>query len=375
MKTHLTAEISASTLAYNITSIRRHLEPYVKLCAVVKADAYGHGLELMVPAMLPHADAFAVATAEEAFDVRRVAPRVPLLVFFTPGSIEPGHVELTLAELVRLDVIISIVSAAEVAAVTTAAALAGEQAMVHIKVDTGMGRSGVLPEQFPKLLATVLSHEGIRLQGLYTHLPLADEGDWNYTSMQLDRLRQCAAACPPTMTLCRHAANSAATMGYPSSHLDMVRPGLAIYGYRTGDDCPGQEALRPALRVTARLMQVKDVDAGTRCGYGLTYAMPAAGRIGLVPIGYADGYLRSFSNRACMKVRGQSARVIGRVSMDQTIIDLTGIAGAAVGDEVEVISSDRNEPNSVENLAKMAGTIPYEIIVRLGARVRRVLRD
>ncbi|MCE5278159.1 MAG: alanine racemase [Planctomycetaceae bacterium] len=375
MNTCLTAQIAASSLVANLQTVRASLRSGVKLCGVVKADCYGHGMDILLPVILPHVDALAVATADEALDVRRIATDVPLLVFFTPGVMEEGQAESTLAELVRHDVTISVVSSAEVAAVAKAAASVGRRGRVHVKIDTGMGRSGVLPGQFEHVLTAATSHPAVRLEGLYTHLPLADEGDWAYTAMQLDLLKQCAKACNGAETLICHAANSAATLGFPASHLDMVRPGLAIYGYRTGDDCPGQESLRPALRVTARLMQVKEVDAGTRCGYGLTYAMPATGRIGLAPIGYADGYLRSFSNRACMGIRGQYARVIGRVSMDQTIIDLSGIAGAAVGDEVEVISSDRAAPNSVENLAKMAGTIPYEIIVRLGARVRRVLRD
>ena len=170
-----------------------------------------------------------------------------------------------------------------------------------------------------------------------------------------------------------HAANSAATIDLPETHLDMVRPGIAIYGYQPSAQIVNRLPLRPALRLTGRLMQIKALPAGSRCGYGLTYTFPQATRVGLVPVGYADGYLRSLSNRSLMRIRGREAPTRGRVSMDQVIIDLTGVPNAAVGDEVEIISPDPAAANSVESLAKLAETIPYEVTCRLGRRVRRVL--
>ena len=153
----------------------------------------------------------------------------------------------------------------------------------------------------------------------------------------------------------------------------MIRPGIALYGYQPSDQISTRLPLRPCLRLTGRLMQVKDVPAGSRCGYGLTYRFDRPSRTGLVPVGYGDGYLRSLSNRATMRIRGRDVPIRGRVAMDQIIIDLTDVAGAKVGDEVEIISSDPSAPHSVENLARLAGTIPYEITVRLGRRVRRRL--
>ena len=151
-----------------------------------------------------------------------------------------------------------------------------------------------------------------------------------------------------------------------------MRPGISVYGYQPSDEMHHQAALRPALRLSAPLMQIKDVATGSRCGYGLTHTFTRAGRIGLVPVGYADGYMRCLSNRATMRVDSCDVPVVGRISMDQTIVDLTNATGATLGDEVEIISPDASAPHSVEALARLAGTIPHEITTRLGGRIRRV---
>jgi alanine racemase len=155
----------------------------------------------------------------------------------------------------------------------------------------------------------------------------------------------------------------------------MVRPGIAVYGYQPSDTMHTKLPLRPCLRLWGRLMQIKEVPAGARCGYGLTHTFESPARLGLVPVGYADGYPRSLSNRSVMRVRGRDAPVRGRVSMDQTIVDLTDVPDAAINDPVEIISPEPAAPNSVANLARQAGTIPYELTCRLGRRVRRVLVD
>ena len=155
----------------------------------------------------------------------------------------------------------------------------------------------------------------------------------------------------------------------------MVRPGIAVYGYQPSDQMHHRLPLRPALRLTGKLMQVKTVPAGSRCGYGLTHTFDRDTRVGLVPVGYGDGYLRSFSGKTSVRLDGVSVPICGRVSMDQVTVDLTAVPSAKVGDVVEIISADPAAPHSVENLARLAGTIPYEITCRLGRRVRRVLVD
>jgi len=159
----------------------------------------------------------------------------------------------------------------------------------------------------------------------------------------------------------------------PETHLEMVRPGIAVYGYQPSDEMHVRLPLQPCLRLTGRLMQVRPMPAGSRCGYGLRHTFERDSRVGLVPVGYADGYLRCLTNKTVMRVRGQLVPARGTISMDQTIVDLTDVPSAAVGDEVEIISPDPADPHSVENLARLAGTIPYEITCRLGDRVRRRL--
>jgi alanine racemase len=212
----------------------------------------------------------------------------------------------------------------------------------------------------------------VQLAGIYTHFATADEADTAPAREQGRRFLSAVDQAGGRDGLALHAANSAALLAIPQLHLDMVRPGLAIYGYDPRGQGPRAD-LRPALRLTARLMQVKQAAAGSSCGYGLSHRFDRDTLVGLVPVGYADGYMRCLSNKAIMRVRGADCPVRGRVSMDQTIIDLSAVAGAKVGDEVEIIGPDPAAPNSIENLARQAGTIPYEVLVRLGQRVHRTL--
>ncbi|MFW6133908.1 MAG: alanine racemase, partial [Planctomycetota bacterium] len=248
-----------------------------------------------------------------------------------------------------------------------------------VKVDTGMGRSGIGADRAASLVAALRDAGGVELDGIYTHFAAADEpvrsGAPDATADQVGLFREVAARCAGTERLRLHAANSAATLTRPETHLSMVRPGIAVYGYRPSDELGLEAVLRPALRLTAPLMQVKDVPAGSACGYGLTHRFDRDSRVGLVPVGYADGYARALSNRGVMRIGGREVPVRGRVSMDQTIVDLTGVPGAAVGAEVEIISNEPGAGNSVESIARLCGTIPYEVTCRLGDRIRRVVVD
>ncbi len=372
---YLRAEISASAVRENLSRVRGCLSPRTRLCAVVKADCYGHGRAQLGDILAQGADWLAVATPIEALDLRRTGYDGRLLVFFSSCAHADGaELREALRELIARKVTLTIAGFDEVACVAEAARSAGAVADVHVKLDTGMTRSGILAEQAPRMLAAIAEHDSIRLGGLYTHFAAADEPDASFAAEQFDRFGRAVKACgSPKVML--HAANSAATIALPYTHLDMVRPGIALYGYAPSDALRGRVALRPSLRLTGKLMQTKDVPAGTSCGYGLAYRFERPSRVGLVPVGYGDGYLRCLSNRAQMRVAGGWAPVRGRVAMDQTIVELTDIPSAKVGDEVEIISPDPGAPNSVANLARLAGTIPYEITCLLGARVRRVLVD
>jgi len=374
MESYLTAHISASAIEHNIRLLRGRIPAATKLCAVVKADAYGHGLVHLLGLLSSQADWLAVTNPEEALALRSLGYERPLLMFFSPCAAADGaELRETLGELIAQNVTMTIVCESEVAAVAEAASRVGATADVHMKIDSGMGRSGVLPVGAPALAAAARARASVRLSGMYTHFATADEADKAFAYGQLDTFARAIEACGGHAGLCLHAANSAATIDLPEAHLDMVRPGIAIYGYPPSDEMINKLPLRPALRLTGRLMQVKTLPAGHKCGYGLTYTVPRDTLVGLVPVGYADGYPRSLSNRATVRVRGADVPVLGRVAMDQVIVDLSAAPAAAVGDEVEIISSDPANPHSAENLARLCGTITYEITTRLGNRARRVL--
>ena len=369
------AEVSAGALRHNIALVRGQLAPGVKLCAVVKANAYGHGLDLLLPTIAPAADYLAVAAAAEALELRWLGYAGKLLMIFTPSLCPEDEQADMLDELTLAGVTLTVVTVAEARAVNDAAARTGAPASVHVKIDTGMRRSGVEMDQALPLVQALASLPHVRLEGLYTHFATADEADKSFVLTQFDRFSRLAAQCDPAHRLLRHAANTAALLDQPGTHADMVRPGLALYGCLSSSDIRHRPPLRPALRLTTRLMQTRPVKAGDSCGYGLTYTFPRDGRAGLVPVGYADGYSRAFSNRGVMRIRGRLVPVRGRVAMDQLTVDLTDCPDARAGDEVEIISPDPAAPNCVENLARLASTIPYEPLTLLGRRVRRVLVD
>jgi alanine racemase len=356
--------------------LRERIGAHTKLCAVVKADCYGHGLRTLLGVLADLADCLAVTHPEEAIQLRQLGYERPILMFFSACvHADGGELRDVLAELISQNVTLTVVVPAEVTAVGEVARKVGAVAEVHVKIDTGMGRSGVRPEDAAALVQHARAEEHVRLAGLYTHFATADEADKTFAGEQLGRFRQAVQAAGGRSGLMLHAANSAATIDLPEAHLDMVRPGIALYGYQPSDQMHHKLPLRPALRLTGRLMQVKTLPAGSRCGYGLTHTFQEDTPVGLVPVGYADGYIRSLSNRATMRIRGRDVPVRGRISMDQVIIDLAAVPEAAIGDEVEILCNDPAAPHSVEGLARLCGTIPYELTCRLGQRARRVLVD
>ena len=374
MESYLTAEISAPAVAHNLALLRGLLKPGVKLCAVVKADAYGHGVDLLLDAICPLVDFLAVATPQEAIYLRQKGCTLPVLTFFSPcalGSESP--VREALEEMIARDITITVVSADDVRLLDSAARRVGAVANVHFKIDTGMGRRGMLPGQAGQLAQSLRKHPSVALGGMYTHLACADEADKTSALEQLANFRRALRAVADRKGLIRHAANSAALIDLPDSRLDMVRAGIAMYGYQPSDQMHRRLDLRPALRLRGRLLQINKLPRGSRCGYGLIHIFERDSVVGVAPIGYADGYFRCLSGKAVMRVAGFDVPVCGRVSMDQVIVDLTDVPAAGVGDEVEIISNNPAAENSAENLARLAGTIPYEITCRLGGRIRRVL--
>ena len=371
MDGYLRAEISVSAIGHNVGCLREGLAPGVKLCPVVKANAYGHGITEMLGALGSAADMLGVAICSEAVALRDMGWQRPVIMFTTAGGSDPE----ALAELIAHDVALTLTTQDELALLAEAAQRAHRPAEVHVKIDSGMTRGGVLPDKAPALVAGARESDAVRLTGIYTHFACAEDADKSSALAQMDCFDAAVAACGGRSGLLLHAANSAATIDLPRTHLDMIRPGLALYGCQPAETLTRILPLRPALRLTAPIVLVKDVPAGASCGYGQTYTFPEDARVALVPVGYADGYFRALSNVASMRVGDVDCPVRGRVSMDQTIIEITRAPDARVGADVEIISADPAAPHGVENLARLAGTIPYEILSRLGDRITRVIVD
>jgi alanine racemase len=368
MKNYLTASISESAVRHNIAVIRGLIKPGVKLIPVVKDDCFGHGMDILFPVLSELTDGFAVAAPLEALELRSKGYHGFILCFlsayFNDFKIQD--------ELVWQEITQTVMSQSALESIEKAAKRVGKTARVHLKVDTGMGRLGVPAQQAERLIGAIQASEHVELTGIYTHFATADEPGRTATQAQLDQFR---SILPEQNDIVFHAANSAATLDWPEAHFDMVRLGIAVYGCHPSDTLRNRVDLKPCMSVMAKLIAVKRMPEGSRSGYGLTHEYKRDSRVGVVPIGYGDGYFRNLSGKAVVRINGVDAPVCGRVSMDQMTVDVTDVPDVKVGDDVEVISADPAAPNCVENLARLAGTIPYEITCHLGHNMRHKLVD
>ena len=368
MKNYLTASISASAIKHNIATLKQLAGSDVKLCPVVKDNCYGHGLDVLYPVLAELVDGFAVACPTEALALREKGWAGFILCFLSAYFDDLDIQD----ELVEKGITQTVMSFSALGSIQASALRVGQTAAVHLKVDTGMGRLGVPAGQAQNLVDSIRVADGVELTGIYTHFASADEADKTSAYQQLECFRR---ILPDDENLVRHAANSAAMIDLPETHFDMVRPGIAVYGCHPSDEILNRVGLNPCMEVSAKLIAIKHIPKGGRSGYGLTYEYTRDSRVGIVPVGYGDGYLCSFSSTAVVRINGAEAPVCGRVSMDQITVDLTDIPSAQVGDKVEVVSADPTAPNSVENLARLAGTVPYEITCGLGSYIHHVLVD
>jgi len=369
------AYISCAALRHNV-EVLKAAAAGAPLCAVVKANAYGHGATLVADALAGMGLAFwGVATIAEALELRKHDVREPVLLLRPLGLYEAVHdTEETIDSILEADIRPTIVSAEGIRLLAQRAAHRRKVARVHLKVDTGMGRNGCPAADAVELALSLRAIPFLELEGIYSHFASADEQVLDSARRQqvvfqdvLERIAARGVRIP-----IRHLANSGAIFNLPEARLDMVRPGIALYGYG-GKYIRGSERLRPSLRLEAPIIMTKWIPAGETCGYGRTFAAQRKTRIGLLPLGYADGYDRRWSNAGQVSIQGRLIPVIGRVSMDLTIIDLTDAPDAVVGSPVCVISDCREDPHSVESMAERLDTIPHEITCALGSRVARVL--
>ncbi|MGA2584592.1 MAG: alanine racemase [Tepidisphaeraceae bacterium] len=377
--------ISRAAILHNIGVIRRAIAPHVKICAVVKADAYGHGVDLVVDTLCnfsggdvepPMVDALAVADIDEAAALADC--NLPIIILRPAENAFLGTQRSRIEMAVDHGWVLTICSGGAADDVARIAAPRQQRANVQIMVNTGLNRAGAETAATAKLIEKIVSLPSLRLVGLATHFATADDANDPRVSEQLSQFL--AVTQPPCLAgrptrPHRTAANSAGIFLHPDSHLDMVRPGISLYGIDPTLDPSIKRPLRPAMRWTAPLIGIRNLPTGASVGYGHTWTAERPTRVGLVPIGYADGYPRLLSNKGTMMVNGQPARVLGRVSMDLTVIDLQSAPHAMIGDEVIVLDNDPLSPASVYAIAELAGTIPYEIFCRIGPRVLRVAVD
>jgi len=359
------AEIDLGAIAHNVREIRKITAKNAKICAVVKADAYGHGAVPVARTVLQAgATLLAVAIVNEALELRQAGFTVPILILgYTP--------EHQAAVLVNQDITQTIFSIDQAQAISAAAVVAGKIANVHIKIDTGMGRIGIRPEEAGVFAAAVASLPGIRIEGVFSHFATADSSDKRFTYEQYKRFTvglQFIEAKGITIPI-RHIANSAAILDLPDMHLDMVRAGIILYGLWPSSEVTQPIELRTAMKLKAEVSYAKDMPAQATISYGRTYCTERPSRIATLPLGYADGWTRLLANKASVSIRGQRAPLVGRVCMDQCMIDVTDILGVVPGDEV-LLFGDKDLP--VEEVAGHIGTINYEIVCMVGKRVPRV---
>ena len=342
-------EIDLDRLGQNYRYLRSRLPGRTQMMAVIKADAYGHGAIAVARSLLGlGCERFAIATASEGAALRAAGIEVPIHLL---GNLHPDEA----AEVLAAGLIPTLASLEPARAY---AALGGK--IAHLKIDTGMHRVGVSPSDFPSFLADVEAL-GIEVEGIMTHFASAEE-DWEFTKLQLERFL--AAASPYREGRLLHAANSAALLNLPESHLDLVRPGIALYGlYRD----PG---LRPILSWRARATQFRYLPAGERVGYGGTY-QSSGEWFATLPLGYADGFPRGLSGRGWVRLGGQLLPVRGRVSMDQTNVS---IPGPLSPEAIFTVAGADYSPASLSGMAEILDTIPYETAARLSPRIPRVYK-
>jgi len=365
------AEIDLDAIAFNVRAFKRHVGERVEIFAVVKANAYGHGAVPVARAALDAgATRLAVHRATEGVELRRAGLAAPILVM---GYTPPSGAEM----IVRHDLTPSLITREFAEAISAEAARMCKVIPLHVKVDTGMSRYGLMPGEVVDFARGLTELPGVKLEGLFTHFATADSADPAHVRRQLDTFRQVVTAVESAdiHVPLRHAANSAATLRLPEVHLDAVRIGIAMYGMAPSDEWSPAFEIHPALTLKSRVSRVCVLPPGSGISYGRTFVTQRETPVALVPVGYGDGYHRILSNKSSVLIHGQRAPMCGRVCMDQFVVDVTGIEGARQDDEVVLVGRQGEAEIRAEEVAKLAGTINYEVTTSLLPRVVRVYRQ
>jgi len=365
------AEINLDNIAYNVRQIKRRIGKMTEIMAVVKADAYGHGVIETVPTLLENGvSRLAVSMLDEAIQLRELGIKVPILVL---SYTDPVRAE----EIIRYNITQTVFSHDLPGALSKAAVKMGKEARIHIKIDTGMTRVGFKPGyEAVKDVVQISSLPGIVIEGLFSHFSSADEDDPGYTMMQYERFESIVNELNRIGIIIpvKHISNSAAILQYPNLDLQMVRPGIILYGLYPSEQLKKTAIdLKPAMELKANVILVKDVEANVPVSYGRTYVTKRKTTIATLPIGYADGYSRLLSNRGRVLINGEYAPVIGNICMDQCMVDVTDIKQSVkTGDEAVLIGSQGGKSITADEIANLTNTINYEVVCLIGKRIPRV---
>lgn len=364
------AEIDLDAIARNLQNIRKITSPQAKIMCVVKADAYGHGFFEAAKTMHENgADAFGVATFEEAKLLRDKGFDEVILIL---GRVD----EIFARDIIGYDISATVFDEEFARALSNAAVSLHKKARIHIKLDTGMSRIGFdCGMEDVNKIEKICNMPNIKAEGVFSHFACADEADRTMTDMQFFMFQKMidALAARGIRFEYEHICNSAGIMEFPDYHLTMVRPGIILYGCYPSDSVHKERLeLSPAMTVKARITRIDRKPAGTKISYGATFTTEKETKIATVSIGYADGYSRSLSNKAYMTVSGVKVPVVGRICMDQCMIDVSSVNNITVGDEVTVFGNGGDNSETAASLANMAGTINYEILCAVGNRTPRI---
>ena len=377
MKQHdrVCAEIDLDAIAYNMEQMRNRIGGDAKLIAVVKTDGYGHGAVPIAQMFeeFSYVWGYAVACLEEAADLREHGIKKPVLVL---GCVFPDQYE----DMLNYDIRPAVYTEEMADAISGTAVRLGKTAHFHIKIDTGMGRIGFpVSEESADIIERISRLPNVRLEGMFTHFAKADETDKTYTMMQHERFMWMKEQIEERGVSIRYfdCDNSAGIIDLPDMRHDLARAGISTYGMYPSDEVKKEAVdLKPALRLTSHVTYVKDVEPGTAISYGGTFVAEKRMRVATIPVGYGDGYPRSLSNKGSVLIHGRRARILGRVCMDQFMVDVTEIPETKFMDQAVLVGEDGDDRITVEELSELSGRFNYEFVCCLGKRIPHVyVRD
>ena len=360
-------DVSLDNLKYNVEQIKSKLEDNVKLCGIVKANAYGHGVEEIASNLIKQGvDYLAVAFIDEAVELRLCGFTHPILILGnTPKD--------TAKQVVEYNITASVYNTETAEALSAEAVKIGKTVKIHIKIDTGMSRIGFVPsEQSIEEIISVSKLPNVEIEGIFTHFACSDSNDDAMTLKQFEKFMYVVSELESKglSIPIRHCCNSAAIIKYPKMHLDMVRAGIILYGMYPSD-IEYDIDLKPLMNFKTSVINVKTMQPGETISYGATYTVEKPMKVATIAVGYADGYSRLLSNCGRVLVNGQFANIVGRICMDQCMIDVTNVHNISIGDEVILFGADENENLPIEELAVKLGTINYELPCIINNRVPR----